>query len=78
MSSDSHDGVRLFLGRVARYRESLGRMVCRMRVKATQFVRHVKELTNVAPMQYLNSCRFEHARRLLKSSPSMSINRDRF
>ena len=36
----------------------------------TQFVRHCKQFTNVTPLQYLNHCRLEAARRILLEQPS--------
>jgi AraC family L-rhamnose operon regulatory protein RhaS len=39
----------------------------------TQFVHHVKLLTNMTPLQYLNSCRLEMAARLLRERSTDSI-----
>jgi AraC family L-rhamnose operon regulatory protein RhaS len=78
-SPGSSDTVRELLERLARDRESLAaqwtleQMAAECGLKRTQFVRHVKELTNVAPMHYLNFCRLEHASGLLASASSMSV-----
>ena len=42
-------------------------------LKPTQFVHHVKQLTNVAPIQYLNSCRLQLAAKLLLNSEMASV-----
>jgi AraC-like DNA-binding protein len=39
----------------------------------TQFIYHVKRLTNMPPAQYLNHCRLERAGRLLQERPDESI-----
>ncbi|MFZ0592147.1 MAG: helix-turn-helix transcriptional regulator [Bryobacteraceae bacterium] len=71
--------MRSFLGRFVTDPESLAApwtlesMAAECGLKATQFVRHVNELTNLAPMHYVNYYRLEHALRLLKSKTSMSI-----
>ena len=39
----------------------------------TQFIRHVKLLTNITPMHYLTRCRLEHAAHLLKQHPEDHI-----
>ena len=78
-SPGSSDTVRELLERLARDRESLAaqwtleQMAAECGFKRTQFVRHVRELTNVAPMYYLNFCRLEHARGLLARASSMSV-----
>ena len=79
VSSNSHAAVQLLLEQLATSHERLAAqwtlesMAAECGLKPTRFVTHVKELTNVAPIQYLNSCRLEHARCLLKSSPSKSV-----
>ncbi|HZT32594.1 MAG TPA: AraC family transcriptional regulator [Bryobacteraceae bacterium] len=40
---------------------------------ATQFIYHVKRLTNMPPAQYLNHCRLERAGKLLLERPEESI-----
>jgi AraC family L-rhamnose operon regulatory protein RhaS len=40
---------------------------------ATQFIYHVKRLTNMPPAQYLNHCRLERAEKLLLEKPEESI-----
>jgi AraC-like DNA-binding protein len=40
---------------------------------ATQFIYHVKRLTNMTPAQYLNHCRLERAQKLLEECPGESI-----
>ncbi len=39
----------------------------------TQFIYHVKRLTNMTPAQYLNHCRLERAEKLLREEPGQSI-----
>jgi AraC family L-rhamnose operon regulatory protein RhaS len=39
----------------------------------TQFVHHVRRLTNMSPLQYLNECRLDTAATMLRQSPSLSI-----
>lgn len=52
---------------------SLDSMAAECGLKVTQFVRHVKESTNMPPLHYLNHCRLESARRLLRDERQMSI-----
>ena len=40
---------------------------------ATRFTHYCKQITNVAPMQYLNRCRVEAAAKLLTGKPRMSV-----
>ena len=40
---------------------------------ATQFIYHVRALTNMTPMQYLTHCRLENAARLLRDGSGASI-----
>lgn len=42
-------------------------------VGVTTLAKYCGELVNVSPVVYLNACRAEHAARLLKSSPGMSM-----
>ena len=39
----------------------------------TQFDHHVKRVTGLTPMKYLNQCRLEHAMSLLRESPGRSV-----
>lgn len=39
----------------------------------TRFVEHVRALSNMSPVQFLNHCRLEHAARLLRENPTTSI-----
>lgn len=43
------------------------------RLGLTQFFHHVRAVTNVTPMHYLNACRLKWAARLLRNEPSVSI-----
>lgn len=67
MSPGSRHAVRMLLDRLARDRERVAeqwtgeRMAAACGLKPTRFVTHVRDLTNVAPMHYLNSCRLEQA-----------------
>ena len=40
---------------------------------ATQFIRHCKQITNTTPLQHLNNCRLELARRILAAQPERSV-----
>lgn len=39
----------------------------------TQFVHHVRRLTNMSPLHFLNRCRLDRAARLLRKNPELSI-----
>ncbi len=39
----------------------------------THFTHHCKQLTNMAPIEYLNHCRLEAASKLLLDQPQMSV-----
>lgn len=75
----SRQSVHLFLSQLAVDRRSLARpwsvesMAARCGLKVTQFVRYVKELTNLPPLHYLNQCRLECASRLLADQPNMRV-----
>ncbi|MGH9581978.1 MAG: AraC family transcriptional regulator, partial [Bryobacteraceae bacterium] len=79
ISTGSRQKVRLFLANLASDPDSLAaewtleRMAEKCGLKMTQFVRYAKELTNMAPLHYLNRCRLEYAAKLLKDQPSRSI-----
>jgi len=42
-------------------------------LKPTQFVHHVKQLTNAAPMHYLNDCRLQFGAKLLQNNEPNSV-----
>jgi AraC family L-rhamnose operon regulatory protein RhaS len=42
-------------------------------LKVTQFVFHVRCLTNMTPMHYLSHCRLDHAAKLLLEQPGRSV-----
>ena len=44
----------------------------------TRFVHYCKELTNLAPMQYLNQMRLEQAARIFKENPKASVTETAF
>lgn len=77
--SSSRRAVELFLAEVRAHPERM-KADCTVEAMAgacglgtTQFTFHVKRLTNVTPVQYLNDCRLERARRLLSEQPQESI-----
>jgi len=39
----------------------------------TQFIHHVKRLTGMTPLQFLNHCRLERAARLLRERPGLAV-----
>ena len=71
--------VHLFLKRLANDRNyialpwSVESMAAECKLKATQFVHYVKELTNKPPLHYLNECRLEHASVLLRNDQTRTI-----
>jgi len=75
----SRQTVHLFLNRLANERNyvalpwSLESMAAECRLKSTQFVHYVKELTNKPPSHYLNECRLEHASKLLRNDQTITI-----
>jgi AraC family L-rhamnose operon regulatory protein RhaS len=78
-STGSRQRVRSFLADLASHPDSLAaewtleHMAAACGLKMTQFVRHVKELTNMAPLHYLNHCRLEYAAKLLHEQQFMSV-----
>ncbi|MGH9621806.1 MAG: helix-turn-helix transcriptional regulator, partial [Bryobacteraceae bacterium] len=78
-SRGSRQKVRLFLMALASDPDSLAAewtvegMADKCGLKMTQFVRYAKELTNMAPLHYLNHSRLEHAARLLREQSSVSV-----
>jgi AraC family L-rhamnose operon regulatory protein RhaS len=52
---------------------SVEEMASNCGLRTTQFVHHVRCLSNMAPLQYLNHCRLEHAARLLRESRETSV-----
>ncbi|MGH9653508.1 MAG: AraC family transcriptional regulator [Bryobacteraceae bacterium] len=78
-SRGSRQKVRLFLTALASDPDSLAAewtvesMADQCGLKMTQFVRYTKELTNMAPLHYLNHSRLEHAARLLREQSSVSV-----
>lgn len=71
--------VELFLADLRDNREqlalewSVGKMAQRCGLGTTQFVRYSRQLTNLTPMQYLNTCRLETAARMLVDLPERSV-----
>jgi AraC family L-rhamnose operon regulatory protein RhaS len=52
---------------------SVEKMAAECGLKTTQFVHWVRQLTNQTPVHYLNHCRLEHAARLLRQRPEVSV-----
>jgi AraC family L-rhamnose operon regulatory protein RhaS len=52
---------------------SIEEMASNCGLHTTQFVHHVRCLTNMAPLRFLNHCRLEHASTLLKDRRDLSI-----
>ena len=52
---------------------TLGEMAESCGLKVTQFVQHVRSLTNMSPGQYLTRCRLEQAARMLKEQPHLTV-----
>ena len=75
----SRQTVHLFLTRLAKDCNyvarpwSLESMAAECRLKGTQFVHYVKEMTNKPPLHYLNDCRLEHASMLLRDDQARTI-----
>jgi AraC family L-rhamnose operon regulatory protein RhaS len=71
--------VELFLADLSAHPEhvsvdwSVGDMAQSCGLGVTQFIHHVRVLTNMTPMQYLNHARLDLAARLLRESPDRSI-----
>lgn len=42
-------------------------------LRMTQFVHHVRCLTNMSPLQYLNHCRLDYAAKLLTAQPERIV-----
>lgn len=74
--SSTRRTVELFLNDLRRHPEhlalqwTLGEMAESCGLRATQFVHHVRSLTNMSPVHFLNECRLEWAARLLKQGKS--------
>jgi AraC family L-rhamnose operon regulatory protein RhaS len=77
--SSSQRTVELFLADLSAHPEhvsvdwSVGDMAQSCGLGVTQFIHHVRVLTNMTPMQYLNHARLDLAARLLRESPDRSI-----
>lgn len=77
--SSSRRTVELFLSDLSGHHELLALdwavedMARSCRLGITQFFHHVRTLTNVTPMHYLNNCRLDSAASLLRSEPAQSI-----
>jgi len=71
--------VKLFLEYLAQNPEnflrrwSLEAMAGSCGLGVTQFVHHVRCITNRSPLQYLNACRLDAAKRILRESPRVSV-----
>lgn len=52
---------------------SVEEMASNCGLRTTQFVHHVRCLTNMAPLRFLNHCRLEHAATLLRERRDLSI-----
>lgn len=52
---------------------TLPRMARLCGLGTTHFIHHCRQLTNLTPLQYLNTCRLEAARRLLCDQPTRSV-----
>jgi AraC family L-rhamnose operon regulatory protein RhaS len=74
--STSRRTVELFLARLPKHLEhswTLEEMAAQCGLGRTRFADYCRQLTNVAPMDYLANCRVEAARALLWSEPARSI-----
>jgi AraC family L-rhamnose operon regulatory protein RhaS len=77
--SSSYRSVELFLAELASKLSYLAqewtvpRMAEECGLGVTQFVRHCKQFTNVTPLQYLNNCRLDAARRILLEQSGRSV-----
>ena len=77
--TSSRRTVELFLNDLVAHPEHLSidwtveEMASHCGLKTTQFVHHVRSLTNMAPLHYLNRCRLEHAARLLREKPQEQV-----
>lgn len=77
--SSTRRTVDLFLADLRNHPEHLAldwtveEMAANCGLRMTQFVHHVRCLTNMAPLQYLNHCRLDHAAKVLKSELGKSI-----
>lgn len=77
--SGSRRTVQLFLEDLATHPEQLAQpwtvanMARTCGLGVSQFVHHAKQLTNLAPMHFLNDCRLKLAADLLRKKPSDSI-----
>lgn len=69
-------GVSMFLDDLVHYidrRWTVNDMASRCSLGRTQFANYCQELTNMTPIEYLNSLRMRQAALLLKNSPEMPI-----
>ncbi len=77
--SSTRRTVELFLEDLRTHREnlslkwSLEEMADSCGLGVTQFVHHVRSLTNLSPLQYLNHCRLDMAASLLRGSPEIPV-----
>jgi len=77
--SSSYRSVELFLAELASKLSYLARewtvprMAGECGLGTTQFVRHCRQFANATPLQYLNKCRLEAARRILLEQPCRSV-----
>lgn len=75
----SRQTVHLFLNRLAEDRNYVARpwsvesMGAECKLRPTQFVHYVKQLTNKPPLHYLNECRLDHASKLLRDDRTRTI-----
>jgi AraC family 4-hydroxyphenylacetate 3-monooxygenase operon regulatory protein len=77
--TSSRQSVRAFLSSLASQPDRLSlewtleNMAAQCGLRVTQFVHYVKELTNMAPLHYLNHCRLEYAAKLLYERPALPV-----
>lgn len=77
--SGSRHTVRLFLADLSLHPEhqalewTVPEMARSCGLGVTQFVHHVRQLTNVSPMHYLNQCRLDLAAKLLRERPDEQV-----
>ena len=73
--------VAMFLAELPRYAEkswTLDSMAAQCGLSRSQFADYCKQITNMTPIAYLNSCRVKEAARLLRERPSLSITEAAF
>jgi AraC-like DNA-binding protein len=82
--SGSRRTVQLFLDDLVAHGDNLAcawtveMMAADCGLRTTQFVHYVRQLTNMAPMHYLNQRRLDLAAKLLREAPSMSVTQVAF